>query len=170
MSTTPVKKIFEKESFLYLVEMRLGCFLHSYYDFFLNVSFEIKQAHIVGTVSSPTTNYKVLLLPAKNESAASWNLWKFGTTTPVVNLSLAAKTGDNLLWHRHEHKVMNISANFANFLKILQWPRWDTRGPEGNWFMKKNFKSKIFKTTSSNLFCFKFCSFFLNVAWWLLFP
>jgi hypothetical protein len=43
VSMTPAisEKLFEAEMFSYFVEMQVGCCLHLYYDFVINVPFEV---------------------------------------------------------------------------------------------------------------------------------
>jgi hypothetical protein len=63
------------------------------------------------------------------------------STTPAITLSPVATTPVNkqliasVNYTGEKHKAANIS---ANFLKNAQWPQWDTQGPGGNRFMKKN--------------------------------
>jgi hypothetical protein len=49
-----------------------------------------------------------------------------GVKTPV--------TMTPVIIYRRQHKVPNISATFR---KNSKWPKWDTQGPGGNWFMRK---------------------------------
>jgi hypothetical protein len=52
-----IEKIFLRQTvFSYVVEMLLGCCLHSYYDFLLNVpKTRCRQADIVAAASSPVS-------------------------------------------------------------------------------------------------------------------
>jgi hypothetical protein len=71
VSRTPAikAKMFETESFFsYLLEMLLGCCLHSYNDFLLNVYFEMYIVYDTGNnlplvATTPAINMKLRIFP-----------------------------------------------------------------------------------------------------------
>ncbi len=72
------------------------------------------------------------------------------STTPVITenpwqfIAGVVDTGEQFIAGvvdtRNKHSFVNSS---ANFLKVSKRPQWNTWGPGGQWFMKKNLKSKI---------------------------
>jgi hypothetical protein len=65
-------KKFKIKSISYLIEMLLGCCLHSFNDFLLYVILRCRQADVFATASSV-----VSLISAINFSPVSWNRCKF---------------------------------------------------------------------------------------------